>query len=272
MAVWAIGDIQGCFDPLERLLKLIDFNPKKDTLWLAGDLVNRGNKSLEVLEFLYSIRDSTKIVLGNHDISLIGAYYGLKKKNPSIEPILNSPRVDELIGWLRSQRLFVWDFKLGYAMAHAGVSPRFDFNMARDYASRVEEKLKSANVAEWLGEILKRGVDVLDFDESDELELDRYILSSFTRMRYCYSDGRLEFSQKGKPSPLKLKERGLYAWFECPVRKKIGLRILFGHWSTLGYFYNGEVVCLDSGCVWQRELTAIRLDIKEVTPVVVECS
>ncbi len=134
MAVWAIGDIQGCFEPFEKLLRLINFNPKRDTLWVAGDLVNRGNKSLEVLEYLYSIRNSTKIVLGNHDISLIGAYYGLKKRNPTIESILDSKNSKELIDWLRNQPLLVWDFKLGYMMSHAGVSPKFDFGMGKYYA------------------------------------------------------------------------------------------------------------------------------------------
>ncbi len=110
MAVWVVGDIQGCFEPLEKLLRLINFNPKRDTLWVAGDLVNRGNKSLEVLEFLYSIRNSTKIVLGNHDISLIGAYYGLKKTNPTVEPILKASNAKELIDWLRNQPLLVSGF------------------------------------------------------------------------------------------------------------------------------------------------------------------
>ncbi len=192
MAVWAIGDIQGCFEPLEKLLRLINFNPKRDTLWVAGDLVNRGNKSLEVLEFLYSIRGSTKIVLGNHDISLIGAYYGLKKRNPTIESILNSKNSKELIDWLRNQPLLVWDFKLGYMMSHAGVSPKFDFGMAKYYASRVEKKLKSPNVKNWLRDVLKKSSDNFNLNGS-ELDIDRYILASFTRMRFCYRDGRLIF-------------------------------------------------------------------------------
>ncbi|HHS92115.1 MAG TPA: fructose-bisphosphatase class III, partial [Campylobacterales bacterium] len=114
MAVWAIGDIQGCFDSFQELLDKINFNPNQDELWIAGDLVNRGDKSLETLNYLYSIKDSVKIVLGNHDISLIAAYLGVKKSNETIEPILNAPNVDELIDWLRHQKFFHWDFKLGY--------------------------------------------------------------------------------------------------------------------------------------------------------------
>ncbi len=120
MAVWAVGDIQGCFGNLERLLKLINFNQKRDILWVAGDLVNRGDSSLEVLNYLYSARDSIRVVLGNHDISLIGSFYGLKRVNPTIEPILNAGNSSELIVWLRSQPLLVWDFNLGYMMSHAG--------------------------------------------------------------------------------------------------------------------------------------------------------
>jgi bis(5'-nucleosyl)-tetraphosphatase (symmetrical) len=270
MAVWAIGDIQGCFDPLEKLLRLINFNPKRDTLWVAGDLVNRGNKSLEVLEYLYSIRGSTKIVLGNHDISLIGAYYGLKKRNPTIESILNSKNSKELIDWLRNQPLLVWDFKLGYMMSHAGVSPKFDFGMAKYYASRVEKKLKSPNVKNWLRDVLKKSSDNFNLNGS-ELDIDRYILASFTRMRFCYRDGRLDFSQKGKPSTHKIEYKGLYPWFACPSRKFTTLKVIFGHWSTLGYWSDGNVICLDTGCVWNRELTAVRLDLDRIIPISVEC-
>jgi len=269
VAVWAVGDIQGCYDSFQKLLKKIEFNPKRDTLWLAGDLVNRGDKSLEVLEYLYSIKKSIKVVLGNHDIALIASYYGVKKSNPTIEPILKSPNAKRLIDWLRHQPFLVWDKKLNYIMSHAGISPQFDFKMAVKYASSIENKLQSSNSKSWLNNMLKTGSDIFD-NKSSELDRDRYILSSFTRMRFCYDDGRLDFYQKGKPSNSKIN-KGLKPWFDCPTRRSIGLRVIFGHWSTLGYFYNGDVLALDTGCIWGRELTGARLDTKEPKIIQVKC-
>ncbi len=270
MAVWAIGDIQGCYDHLKRVLKKIKFNPQKDTLWLAGDLVNRGDKSLEVLNYLYSIKSSIKIVLGNHDISLIASYYKIKKPNPTIEPVLNAPNAKELITWLRFQPFLVWDFKLNYMMAHAGISPQFDFGMAIKYASQIEKKLQSQNPKPWLKDMFKRGSTLFNADATP-LDIEKYILSSFTRMRFCEDNGRLDFSQKGKPTYSKVEHKGLKPWFACPTRYPLPLKVVFGHWSTLGYWYNGDVLCIDTGCLWGRELTAVRLDKKEPLKVQIKC-
>jgi bis(5'-nucleosyl)-tetraphosphatase (symmetrical) len=270
MAVWAIGDIQGCYDSLQKLLKKIDFNPKRDTLWLAGDLVSRGDKSLEVLNYLYSIKNSIKIVLGNHDISLIASYYGIKKPNSTIKPILEAPNAKELIDWLRFQPFLVWSFKLNYIMAHAGISPQFDFGMAIKYASQIEKKLQSPNPEPWLRDMFKSSTDLFDANASP-LDIEKYILSSFTRMRFCQDSGRLDFAQKGKPSYYKIEYKGLRPWFACPTRRSTTLKVVFGHWSTLGYWYDGNVLCLDTGCLWGRELTGARLDTKEPLIVQVKC-
>jgi len=270
MAVWAIGDIQGCYDPLKRLLEKINFDPKQDTLWIAGDLVNRGPKSLEVLEYLYSIRESVEIVLGNHDIALIAAYYGIKKSNESIDPVLQSPMADELIDWLRQQKFLHTDYTLGYCMSHAGISPEFDLGMAVEYASRVESRLKSDDVAVWLKQMFKHGVERFD-RKASHIDIDRYILSSFIRMRYCYKDQRLDFDQKGAPTE-KLRAKGLKPWFECANRKEIDLKIIFGHWSTLGFYQNDEVLSLDTGCLWGGALTAARIDVKEAEIVSLDCT
>ena len=258
MSVWAIGDIQGCYDSLQRLLRQIQFDSRYDTLWLAGDLVNRGPKSLEVLEYLYEIQDSVKIVLGNHDLALIAAYYGIKKSNPTIDPILASPRAKELIDWLRGQKFLHTDFKLGHCMAHAGISPEFDLGMAIEYARRVEQKLQSTDVEQWLRAVFKGGIERFDRNARPE-DIDRYIVSSFTRMRYCYKDHRLDFKQKGKPTDA-LRAKGLKPWFECENRKEIELKTVFGHWSTLGFYENEHVLALDTGCLWGGKLTAVRLD------------
>jgi len=270
MAVWAIGDIQGCYNAFMALLKKIDFDPKKDRLWLAGDLVNRGEASLETLEYLYSIKESVEIVLGNHDMTLIAAYYGIKKSNKTIDPILTSPHAKELIDWLRKQKFLHVDYKLGYCMAHAGISPEFDLGMAIRYANRVEEKLQNdENTAVWLEKMFKSGINRFDRD-AGKIDIDRYIVSAFTRMRFCYKDHRLDFDQKGPPTD-ELREKGLKPWFECEKRKEIELKIIFGHWSTLGFYRDEHVLALDTGCLWGGKLTAARIDLPEPQIVQVKC-
>ncbi len=269
MAVWAIGDIQGCYKSFRELLTKISFDPSKDKLWLAGDLVNRGEGSLETLEYLYNIRESVEIVLGNHDITLIAAYYGIKKSNPSIDPILNSADAKKLIDWLREQKFLHVDHQLGYCMAHAGISPEFDLGMAIRYAKRVEEKLQSDHAEVWLEKMFKSGIDRFN-RESSKTDIDRYIVSAFTRMRFCYKDHRLDFDQKGAPT-VALRVKGLKPWFESKNRKDIHMKIIFGHWSTLGLYEDEDVLGLDTGCLWDGSLTAARIDSKDVEIVSVEC-
>ena len=271
MSVWAIGDIQGCHASLMALLDKIAFNPAQDRLWIAGDLVNRGEDSLETLYYLYSIRDSIEVVLGNHDISLIAAYYGIKKSNPTIDPILTSPDAKMLIDWLRTQKFLHVDYQLGYCMAHAGISPEFDLGMAMEYAKRIEKRLQGSNrdVEIWLKQMFKQGIDRFDRDAS-RIDIDKYIMSSFTRMRYCYGDHRLDFDQKGAPTDA-LRAKGLKPWFECDNRKEIDLKIIFGHWSTLGFYYDDNVLALDTGCLWGGKLTAARIDSDETEIVQVAC-
>ena len=269
MAVWAVGDIQGCYRSFRELLRKISFDPSKDKLWVAGDLVNRGEGSLETLEYLYSIKESVEIVLGNHDITLIAAYYGIKKSNPSIDPILNSPNAKKLIDWLREQKFLHVDYQLGYCMAHAGISPEFDLGMAIRYAKRVEEKLQGDHSEVWLEKMFKSGIDRFN-RESSKIDIDRYIVSAFTRMRFCYKDHRLDFDQKGAPT-VALRVKGLKPWFESENRKEIHMKIIFGHWSTLGLYEDEHVLGLDTGCLWDGVLTAARIDSKEVEIVSVEC-
>ncbi len=270
MAVWAIGDIQGCNDALQKLLLKINFDPKKDKLWVAGDLVNRGHQSLEVLEYLYKIRESVHIVLGNHDITLLAAYYGIKKSNDTLDPILESPNANKLMYWLRNQKFLHIDYSLGYCMSHAGISPEFDLGMALEYAKRVEDRLHRADAKIWLKQMFKHGIERFDRDASN-IDIDRYIVSSFIRMRFCYKDHRLDFDQKGAPTKL-LREQGLKPWFECENRKDIHMKIIFGHWSTLGFYHDEHVMSLDTGCLWDGELTAARIDKDEVEIVSVDCS
>jgi bis(5'-nucleosyl)-tetraphosphatase (symmetrical) len=269
MAVWAIGDLQGCFGSFMELLDKIAFDPQTDKLWLAGDLVNRGEGSLETLEYLYSIKESVEVVLGNHDITLIAAYYGIKKTNPTIDPILNAPNAKELIDWLRNQKFLHVDYSLGYCMAHAGISPEFDLGMALHYARHAEEQLRRDDADVWLKKMFQEGSRRFNRDAS-LIDIDRYIVSAFTRMRYCYGDYRLDFDQKGKPTE-EVRARGLKPWFESENRRKIDLKIIFGHWSTLGFHHDENVLALDTGCLWGGALTAARIDIPEVEIVQLEC-
>lgn len=275
MAVWAIGDIQGCFDSFQEILKKINFDPTVDTLWVAGDLINRGDKSLETLNYLYSIRDSIKVVLGNHDIALISAYAGIKKSNSTIDPILEAPNVKELIDWLRHQPFLHWDYKLGYVMAHAGISPQFDLGMAIAYASRIEKKLQGRDYKAWLKHMNKISSNKFN-SRAKPLDIEKYILSSFISMRFCEDDGTLDFKQKGAARSTKLLFKNLYPWFTCPTRRSIPLKIVFGHWSTLvndsplDYYFDGQVLALDTGCLWGGKLTVARLDLEE--PMVLQLS
>ena len=270
MAVWAIGDIQGCYSNFKALLKKIDFDKDRDKLWVAGDLVNRGEGSLETLEYLYSIRDSVEIILGNHDIALIGAYYGIKKSNPTIDPILQSPDAKKLIDWLRHQKFLHVDYSLGYCMSHAGISPKFDLGMAIRYSKIIEEKLQSDGAEAWLTQMFKQAYNRFNRDAS-LIDIERYILSSFTRMRFCYNDSVLDFEQKGTPTQ-ELRDDGFKPWFESINRKEIELQIIFGHWSTLGYYQDENVLSLDTGCLWGGKLTVARIDTPEVEIVQIDCS
>ncbi len=268
--VWAIGDIQGCHGHLRALLKKINFNPKHDKLWIAGDLVNRGEDSLKTLRYLYKIRKSIIVVLGNHDIALIAAYLGLRKSNSSIDPILNAPDAPKLIKWLRSQKFFHYDHDLGYCMSHAGISPQFDLDMACQAAKKIEKRLHSNSYKDWISSMFDKSMDHFDATAS-ELEQERYILSSFVRMRFCYDDGKLEFKQKDAPDPRSTEQKGLVPWFACSTRKKIKLRIIFGHWSTLGYYSDSSVCCLDTGCVWGGTMTVMQIDRKGEKVAQVKC-
>ena len=259
---WAIGDLQGCFSSFMELLREIEFNPSTDKLWLAGDLVNRGKGSLETIEYIYEHQNSIVSVLGNHDISLIAAYFGLKASNETLDPILNSPRVNELVGWLRKQKIFHRDTSLGYCMAHAGIAPNFTINDAIYYANSIENHLRADSGAkDWLKGMMQTPKKIKFGTTPKENEI--FALSSFLRMRYCFEDGSLEMTQKGSPSETK----GLVPWFLHSKRKEIKEKIIFGHWSTLGFYQDQNVTALDTGCVWGGRLSAMCLEDGRVCSV-----
>ncbi len=254
---WAIGDLQGCFSSFMRLLVKIKFDKSKDTIWIVGDLVNRGEDSLKTLEYVYSNKDNFRVVLGNHDISLISAYYDIKKSNLTIDPILKSPNAKELVWWLKSQPFLYINEELGYCMSHAGISPNFDIDKAIQWSKILEKRLSGDEIIPWLEVATKSKSLSLSYNgDYDEL----YALASFTRMRYCFDDGTLELEEKDGVS----KSEKLKPWFKIENRKPIPYKIIFGHWSTLGFYKDENVIALDTGCVWGGELTAFCLETQEV--------
>lgn len=269
MAIYAIGDLQGCYDSLQRLLKKVKFDPEKDQLWFVGDLVSRGKKSLKTLRFVKSLGDSAVSVLGNHDISLLAMHYGVLPESSSLKKTLASKHREELIDWLRFRPVLHVDKKLGFCMAHAGISPQWTLKQAKKYAKEIEVSLQGKDTADWLKQVYGNKPNLWS-DDLTGYDRHRYILNAFMRMRYCkVKNGALDFKLKGVPKMKKTGSTKYMPWFLLPERQNIKLRIVFGHWSSLGYYHDDNVIALDTGCVWGRQLTAIRLDKKSL-PIISE--
>lgn len=256
MALYAIGDLQGCYLELRRLLDCIQFDPAQDCLWLTGDLVNRGPMSLESLRFIRSLGKSAISVLGNHDLHLLAVACGVSKTKhkDTFGDVLDAPDREELLGWLRSLPLLHWEG--GYCLVHAGIPPCWDVATAQARAREVEELLRGESWDEFCHEMYG---DRPDFWSENLTGWDRYrfITNAFTRMRYCDREGRLDFKHKEAPQQA---PSGLWPWFAVPGRRAPGATILFGHWSTLGFYVGRDCYGLDTGCLWGGELTALRLD------------
>lgn len=269
MAVYAIGDIQGCFSKLEQLLDKINFNASKDQLWFVGDLVNRGERSLETIQFVRSLGNSAKCVLGNHDIYLIACYAGVQKckSKSSLNQILQHPQVDEIIEWLRFQLLLHFDAELNWLMVHAGLIPQWDLATAQTCASEVEAQLRGKDYAKFLDQAFGDSPSLWTSELSKQ-DRWRVTLNAFTRLRLCDKQGAMNFSYKGT---LGKQQKNLHAWFDVP-RNSENLNIIFGHWSALGLKQTHNLLGLDTGCIWGEQLTAARIDCKPVTLHQVECS
>jgi len=273
MAIYAIGDIQGCYDSLQLLLEKLNFSPEDDQLWFAGDVVSRGKKSLKTIRYIKSLGDSAIVVLGNHDVSLLAMYYGVLPVHSSLKKLLKAKEADELIDWLRRRSVLHVHKKLGFCMAHAGISPSWSLEQAQGCASEIEEALQGKNVKIWLENVYGNKPRRWS-EELQSYERHRYILNSFTRMRFCdRKDGALNFKMKGTPvykSKLKKRNKKI-PWFMYSKRKEIPLQIVFGHWSALGYHQDENVIALDTGCLWGGQLTAVRLDSKVQTVISQPC-
>ena len=267
MAIYAIGDIQGCYDSLQYLLEKLDFSPEEDQLWFVGDLVSRGKKSLKTVRFIKSLGDSAISVLGNHDISLLAMHYGSLPVEPTLKKFLKSKHREELIDWLRNRPVFHVNESLGVCMAHAGISPQWTLEETVNYAKEIETELRGDNTGPWLKKVYGNKPNLWN-DDLVSHNRHRYILNAFMRMRYCNTkDGSLDFKLNGVPKIKDLKSAKQVPWFLLKGRKHIPLRIIFGHWSSLGYYNDDNVTSLDTGCVWGRQLTAIRID-DDAMPIV----
>jgi bis(5'-nucleosyl)-tetraphosphatase (symmetrical) len=257
MSTYAIGDIQGCFTPLQKLLDKIHFDPAQDKLWLTGDLVNRGPESLQALRFIKNLGKSAQIVLGNHDLHLLAMSYEMHPgwREDTVAEILNAPDRKELMDWLRHQPLLHHDEKLGFTMVHAGLASSWDLQTARELAHEVEKVLQSENAKDFFQHMYGNLPDQWD-PQLKSFDRLRCITNFFTRARFCHADGRLELESKGK-----INSSDLTPWFNVSPRANENLKIIFGHWAALGGVTNvPNAIALDTGCVWGFCLTAMRLE------------
>jgi bis(5'-nucleosyl)-tetraphosphatase (symmetrical) len=251
-----IGDLQGCCDAFDRLLARIDFSPSRDHLYLLGDLVNRGPQSLRTLERLTSFGASATCLLGNHDLHLLAVAHGVRRlhKGDTFGDILDHPRREHWLAWLRQQRLAVQ--AEGWLMVHAGVLPQWTAAQTLAEAAVVEALLRSAELPAFLKVMYGNAPDRWD-ERLQGPERWRLVINALTRARLCSADGTLDFVVKEN---IAAAPPGLYAWFDVPGRLTEGVPIAFGHWSTLGAVERNDLLALDTGCVWGGALTAARVD------------
>jgi len=271
-AIWMIGDVQGCGDALARLLAHpeiaadVHANPAA-RFWFAGDLVNRGPQSLQTLRTIMALGERAVAVLGNHDLHLLAVAAGVRApgKRDTLADILNAPDAEQLITWLRHRPLA--HFEAGHLLVHAGVAAPWTVAQTLALAGEVEQALRGPD---WRARLAKMYGDkpVAWQDSLTGAKRLRVIINALTRMRFCTADGRMELSVKGAPDAA---PAGLLPWYDVPNRATKNatpdITIVFGHWSTLGLLLRSDAICLDSGCVWGGQLTAVRLHDRRVVQV-----
>ena len=261
MATYAIGDVQGCCNELQRLLYKLRFDPATDRLWFCGDLVNRGGRSLDTLRLIYNLRQSCIVTLGNHDLSLLSLAQRKRdvqsRATPELREVLFADDAPVLFDWLCQQKLLHHDKTLGWTMIHAGLAPNWTLRQAQRYAKEVEREILSGPQRKRLLKNLFGNRPAIWNNNLQGIDRLRTIINTLTRMRYCDVQGCIDFSFKGTPGTQK---PGLYPWFEVPGMCRRNTRIVCGHWSALGRFTGLGIYAIDTGCVWGGKLTALRLD------------
>jgi bis(5'-nucleosyl)-tetraphosphatase (symmetrical) len=269
MALYAVGDVQGCYDALRQLLDRIAFDPARDRLWFTGDLVNRGAQSLETLRFVRSLGAAAVTVLGNHDLHLLAVASGKARarRRDTLDEVLRAPDRGELLTWLRERPLLHHDRRDGAALVHAGLLPGWSIERAAALARETEAMLRGPDAEEFFGHMYG---DLPDrwTDQLRGVDRARLIVNAFTRLRYCDLDGALDLHHKGAPGS---QPPDLVPWYAVPGRHNRDQRIVFGHWSTLGVYTGENVIGIDSGCLWGGHLTAVRLDSGEPEFTQVTC-
>jgi bis(5'-nucleosyl)-tetraphosphatase (symmetrical) len=263
LATYAVGDIQGCGIEFRQLLEQIDFNPATDKLWLVGDLVNRGPDSLGVLRLVKSLGDRAITVLGNHDLHLLAVAEGVAElhRSDTLNEILEAPDREELLGWLKMQRLlYVED---DWVLVHAGLLPQWSVAQAQVLAHEVECALRGKHAHDFLKHMYGNRPDSWENELTGYKRL-RVITNALTRMRICSAEGAMEFKFKGEVKDI---PSGYLPWFEVAGRASATSTVLCGHWSALGLKVSPKVIALDSGCLWGGALTAIRLEDRKLFQV-----
>lgn len=271
MALYCIGDIQGCDSALGRLLDLIGFSASRDTVYLLGDLVNRGPDSAAVLRRCMAHGDALRPLLGNHDLHLLAAAHGARKpsRRDTLASILEAPDRDALLQWLRLQPLARQHVYGGtpLLMVHAGVLPAWTAAETLDLADEVHRVLQSADLPAFLRQMYGNTPDHWNASLTGPDRL-RVIVNALTRLRFCSAQGVMDFDSTESASAA---PPGLMPWFDVPGRSTADTLIAFGHWSTLGWLNRPHCLGLDTGCVWGGCLSAVRfgssLDERELLQV-----
>ncbi len=264
MATYAIGDVQGCFTQFQGLLTQLRFDPRRDQLWLVGDLVNRGPDSLAMLRWAQAHDACIRVVLGNHDLHLLAVAGGILKhrEDVSLDAVLQAPDRETLLTWLRHRPLLHHDPALAIGMIHAGLPPQWDFAQAQACAAELEAVLRGPDYPAFFTQLYGNQPDCWTPELTGWDRL-RFITNCFTRLRYCTADGRLVLKPKGAPGT---QPPGAYPWFTLTQRRsRAGPLLVFGHWSTLGFYAGDNVYALDTGCLWGGRLTALCLETRSVT-------
>ena len=270
MSTYAIGDIQGCYSELQNLLNEINFDERRDELWFAGDLVNKGPKSLQTLRFIKALGVNAKITLGNHDLHLLAVAKNIQPllKKDTIQEILAADDVKELIDWLKSRPLLITDDNLNFTMVHAGLPPQWSLENAKEFAKECELILQSEKINKLLAEMYGDTPNIW-VNSLQDYAKQRFIINCFTRIRFCNSDGMLDFDAKVAPGK---QNTSLIPWYSLPNRKTKDNKIIFGHWSTVHIgneknFKQYNVYPIDTGCLWGGRLTAMRLEDEKIFSV-----
>jgi bis(5'-nucleosyl)-tetraphosphatase (symmetrical) len=268
VAVYAIGDLQGCHAEFMALLERLRFDPRRDRLWLTGDLVNRGPASLAALREVKSLGRAATVVLGNHDLHLLALAFAprtAKRREPELEAVLEAPDAAELLDWLAARPLLHRDDGLGWTLIHAGLPPQWTLGQAEACAREVEKALRE-DVASLVEAMYGDEPDLWSASLKGAARL-RFAVNCLTRLRFVDRKGRLLLSYKGTIADAPV---GAMPWFRHPERATKGDALVFGHWSALGFLAEPGLRCLDTGCVWGGALTALRLDL-EADPVRLPC-